>query len=185
MSEAIHVPLRLEWFPLPLCVGQWRLLRGGRLILMAAMESMERYQTHGNHGNQVFDVFDTIPSTPFQPLLWAALPSAASTGVGVECVCVCSNHPSLYLSLSISTVCIIPFSFITSFWKARHSKWAYWTRNILSVLQPIRLAWLITVAGEAWGAWVTPNWLWESWLTECSVGELIGLVCSVTVALFA
>jgi hypothetical protein len=46
--------------------NQWRLLRGGRLIIMDGMESMERHQPHGNH---VFDVFNIIPLTPFQPLL--------------------------------------------------------------------------------------------------------------------
>ena len=43
---------------------QWRLLRGGRLILMAGMVPMEWHQKHGNHGNHVFDVFDTIPLQP-------------------------------------------------------------------------------------------------------------------------
>jgi hypothetical protein len=31
-----------------------------------------------------FHVFDSIPLTPFQPLLWAVLPSAASTGTYKE-----------------------------------------------------------------------------------------------------
>jgi hypothetical protein len=39
---------------------QWRLLRGGRLIIMA--------------GNHVFDVFDTVPLIPLQPLPWAHSP---------------------------------------------------------------------------------------------------------------
>jgi hypothetical protein len=47
---------------------QWRLLRGGRFIIMAGMEQMEWQQTPGNHGNHVFDVFDTIPLILFQSL---------------------------------------------------------------------------------------------------------------------
>jgi hypothetical protein len=49
------------------CVSedQWRLLGGGRLIIMAEIESMEWHQTHGNH---VFHVFDTIPLILLQPL---------------------------------------------------------------------------------------------------------------------
>lgn len=39
------------------------------------MAGMEWYQTHGLH------VVHTIPLTPLQPLLWAALPSAASTAL--------------------------------------------------------------------------------------------------------
>ena len=38
-----------------------RLLRGGRLIIMAGTSQMEWNQAHGNH---VFDVFDTIPLIP-------------------------------------------------------------------------------------------------------------------------
>jgi hypothetical protein len=38
-------------------VHQWRLLRGGRLIIMAGTERMEWHQINGNH---VFGVFDTI-----------------------------------------------------------------------------------------------------------------------------
>ena len=47
---------------------QWRLVRGGRLVVMAGREKMKWHQTPGNHGNQVFDVFDTIPLIPLQPL---------------------------------------------------------------------------------------------------------------------
>ena len=43
---------------------------------MAGVELVEWYQIHQTHG---FHVFDAIPSTPFQLLLWAVLPSAAST----------------------------------------------------------------------------------------------------------
>uniref|UniRef100_A0A4W5RQB8 Kinesin family member 1A n=1 Tax=Hucho hucho TaxID=62062 RepID=A0A4W5RQB8_9TELE len=43
----------------------WRLLRGGRLIIMAGTERMEWHQTHGNH---VFDVVDTFPLIPLRPL---------------------------------------------------------------------------------------------------------------------
>lgn len=38
-------------------IHQWRLLRRGRLIIIAGTEEME-WQTHGNH---VFNVLDTIP----------------------------------------------------------------------------------------------------------------------------
>ena len=66
---------------------QWRLMRGGRLIVMSGMESMEWHQSHQRHG---FYVFVTIPLTPFQPYLWAVLPSAASTdGVLVWCNSAC------------------------------------------------------------------------------------------------
>jgi hypothetical protein len=40
---------------------QWRLLRGGQLIIMAGTERLERHQTNGN---QVLDVLDTIPLIP-------------------------------------------------------------------------------------------------------------------------
>ena len=40
---------------------QWRLLRGGRLLIMAGTERMEWHQTHGNH---VFDVLDAILLQP-------------------------------------------------------------------------------------------------------------------------
>jgi hypothetical protein len=36
---------------------QWRLLRGGRLIIMAGTAQMEWHQTHGNHGHHMLDVF--------------------------------------------------------------------------------------------------------------------------------
>ena len=49
----------------PLSLHQWRLLRRGRLIIMAGTASMEWHQTHGNN---VFDVFDTIPLILLQPL---------------------------------------------------------------------------------------------------------------------
>ncbi|CDQ87022.1 unnamed protein product [Oncorhynchus mykiss] len=45
------------------CVYQWRLPRGGRLIIMSGTERMEWHQTCGNH---VLDVFDTIPPIPLQ-----------------------------------------------------------------------------------------------------------------------
>ena len=44
---------------------QWRLLRGGRFIIMSGTERMERHQTPGNH---VFDVFHTIPLIQIQSL---------------------------------------------------------------------------------------------------------------------
>jgi hypothetical protein len=47
-----------SWFCLDvLSTKKWRLLRGGRLIIMAGMVPMEWHQTHGNHGNHVFDLF--------------------------------------------------------------------------------------------------------------------------------
>ena len=45
--------------------NQWRLLRGGRLLIMAGTERLECHQTHSNH---VFAVFYTVPPTPLQPL---------------------------------------------------------------------------------------------------------------------
>jgi hypothetical protein len=44
--------------PLDTDLRQWKLLRGRRLVILAATEQKEWHQTHGNH---VFDVFDTIP----------------------------------------------------------------------------------------------------------------------------
>ena len=45
-------------------------------MVMAGAEYVEWYQKHQTHS---FHVFDAIPLTLFQPLLWAVLPSAAST----------------------------------------------------------------------------------------------------------
>ena len=50
---------------------QWRLLRGGRLIIMPGLEQMEWHQTHGNY---VLYVFDTVPLIPLQPLPQARSP---------------------------------------------------------------------------------------------------------------
>ena len=47
---------------------QWRLLRGGRLIITAGTERMECHQTPGNHGNHVIVVFNTVPLIPLQLL---------------------------------------------------------------------------------------------------------------------
>ena len=54
---------------------QWRLLRGGRLIIMAGTAQMEWHQTPGNHRNRVFD---TIPLIPLQ-----LLPRAPSSPIKV------------------------------------------------------------------------------------------------------
>ena len=40
---------------------QWRLLRGGRLIILSRTEQMGMHQTEENH---VFDIFDSIPLQP-------------------------------------------------------------------------------------------------------------------------
>ena len=54
------------------------LIGENRLVIMAGAESVEWYQTDRFH------VFDAIPFTPFQPLLWAFLPSAASTALSIS-----------------------------------------------------------------------------------------------------
>ena len=46
-------------------LNQWRMLRGGRLIIMSGTEQMEWQQTQGNH---VFNVVDTVPPILLQPL---------------------------------------------------------------------------------------------------------------------
>jgi hypothetical protein len=52
---------------------------------------VEWYQINQTHG---FHVFDAIPLVPFQTLLWAVLPSAASTDIEVHlpvsmtCLCM-------------------------------------------------------------------------------------------------
>ena len=56
MHKHVHISIH---------TNQWRLVRGGRRIIMAGTEQMEWHQTHGNH---VFDVFNTIPPFPLQPL---------------------------------------------------------------------------------------------------------------------
>ena len=56
-----------------------RLLRGGRLIIMARTKQMEWHQTHRNH------VFNTIPLIPLQPLPRACPPQLS-----------CHQPPVLY-----------------------------------------------------------------------------------------
>lgn len=75
---------------------QWRLLMGGWLIIMS-----------GNH------MVDTIPYAPFQPLWWAILSSASSTGHRplldhycnggpIYCLDGLSLPPSLFIASSFS-----------------------------------------------------------------------------------
>ena len=63
------IPLQLQ-FVTPFVI-QWRLVRGGRLIIMSGMEQMEWCQTHGN---LLFELFDSIPLIPLHPLPWARPP---------------------------------------------------------------------------------------------------------------
>ena len=67
-----------------------RLLRGGRLIMMAGTERMEWHQTHGHHGNYVFD---TIPPILLQPLPRVHPPQLR-----------CHQPPAVPLSLSQSVI---------------------------------------------------------------------------------
>ena len=100
-----------EYFLEPcVCVSQWRLLRGGQLIIMSGMALMEWHQTHGNH---VFDVFDTIPLILLQPLPWASPPQLRCHQPPVVCVCLylllSKHNPSLHTDLlhQISSITVL------------------------------------------------------------------------------
>ena len=63
-KESIFSSLRLGVIDFS-AVYQWRLLMGGRLIIIAGTKLMEWHLSPGNH---VFDVFDTIPRILLQSL---------------------------------------------------------------------------------------------------------------------
>ena len=95
--EVVRMERRRNWK----CdfVGQWRLLRGGQLIIMVGKELVEWHQTHGTH------LFGIVPLIMLQPLprvyplqlrlhqppvLWVWMKGRKwmkDSGLG-ECVCV-------------------------------------------------------------------------------------------------
>jgi hypothetical protein len=68
------------------CVYQWRLLRGERLIIMSGTGQMEWHQTPVNN---MFDVFDTIPLIALQSLPRVHSPQLKCQQCPVVCMHVC------------------------------------------------------------------------------------------------
>ena len=92
-------------------------------MVMAGAELVELNQIHGFH------VFDAIPFAPFQPILWAVLPSAASTACGPHfenpCIRACKVTPRKH---TIALPLPVNFSYFLGFISALHS--TIWNRLI-------------------------------------------------------